>query len=224
MTDKPARGGTATQKRIRGVAMLLIALAAAGVWASGRMTWVTAQVFDDKAGDSTHKLVGAVWDPAGTPLALAMVAALIALMAVPPIVRRFIGALIALLAATASFRAVQLVGQDVDLYRAQQLLQSGVATQKASNPEQISDWAQVLSGDVHLFPVLFSMLVAVIGVIGGIIIAMNPGTKDKGYSRYETPEKRRTEAKQDLAENPDSGRVLWDALDAGVDPTDDEDK
>ena len=58
MTDKPARGGTATQKRIRGVAMLLIALAAAGVWASGRMTWVTAQVFDDKAGDSTHKLVG----------------------------------------------------------------------------------------------------------------------------------------------------------------------
>jgi hypothetical protein len=24
---------------------------------------------------------------------------------------------------------------------------------------------------------------------------------------------------EDLAENPDSGRVLWDALDAGIDPT-----
>ena len=215
---------TKTEKRIRGLAQLLVILAAAGVWGFSRMTWLTAEVFDDKAGESTHELVGAVWDPAGTPLALAMMAALIAAMAVPPVVRRIIGVLIALLSAGASFRAVQLVGAEPDLYRAQQLLRSGVATQNSSNPEQISAWAQVVSAEVHNLPVLLTVIVAVLGVCGGVVLAMKRGVSDTGYRRYETPERRREGAKQDLTENPDSGRVLWDALDAGVDPTDDERK
>lgn len=215
---------TKTEKRIRGLAQLLVILAAAGVWGFGRMNWVTAEVFDDKSGESTHQLVGAVWDPAGTPLALAMVAALIASLAVPPILRRIIGVLIAVLSAGASFRAVQLIGQEPDLYRAQQLLSSGVATQNSSNPEQISAWAQVLYAEVHNLPVILTVIVAVLGVCGGVILAMKPGTSDRGYSRYETPERRREGAKEDLSENPDSGRVLWDALDAGVDPTDEDRK
>src|SRR5699024_10791273 len=100
---------TKTEKRISGLAQLLVILAAAGVWGFSRMTWLPAEVSDDEAGDATHEPVGAVWGPAGTPLALAMMAALIATMSVPPVVRRIIGVLIALLSAGASFRAVQLV-------------------------------------------------------------------------------------------------------------------
>ena len=109
---------TKTEKRIRGLAQLLVILAAAGVWGFSRMTWLTAEVFDDKAGESTHELVGAVWDPAGTPLALAMMAALIATMAVPPVVRRIIGVLIALLSGGAGFRAGPPVGAVRDLHPA----------------------------------------------------------------------------------------------------------
>src|SRR5699024_11469204 len=106
---------TKTEKRIRGLAQLLVILAAAGVWGFSRMTWLTAEVFDDKAGESTHELVGGVWDPAGTPLALAMMAALIATLAVPPVVRRIIGVLIARLSAGARYRAGQRVRAEPDL-------------------------------------------------------------------------------------------------------------
>src|SRR5699024_244672 len=134
---------TKTEKRIRGLAQLLVILAAAGVWGFSRMTWLTAEVFDDKAGESTHELVGAVWDPAVTPLAVVWRAALIATLYSRPDDRRCIGVLVEVLSAGASLRAVQLVRAEPDLYRAQQLLRSGVATQNSSNPEQISAWAQV---------------------------------------------------------------------------------
>jgi uncharacterized membrane protein (TIGR02234 family) len=84
---------------------------------------------------------------------------------------------------------------------------------------QISDWAGVVSAQVHTFPVVLGLLAAACGVVGGVLLAMKPGEAGKGHSRYERPEVRRAGVAEDLAENPDSGRVLWDALDAGIDPT-----
>ncbi len=207
--------------RRRGLASGLILLSAAGLWGTGRMTWVTADIFDDKAGDSTHNVVGAVLDPAATPIALALLAALVLSLAMKPIVRRILGAVMVVLAGITSFRAVNLLTNDVDLARIQSLLSSGAATQKQNRPDQISEWAQVTSAHVHAFPVALALLAAALGVIGGVVLAMNPGGESKGSSRYETPEARRATAEQDLEENPESGRVMWDALDAGVDPTED---
>ena len=67
--------------------------------------------------------------------------------------------------------------------------------------------------------VLLAIVAAALGVIGGVILAMQPGERTEANSRYVTPEVRREHVHEDLADNPDSGRVLWDALDAGVDPT-----
>lgn len=221
MAEQAKSGNVA--KRNRRIALLLVVLSAAGLWASGRMVFVTVSVADDKAGDSVKELVGSVWDPAATPLALAMIAALILSMAVQPLARRILGVIIALLAAVASFRAVQLLVSDVDLARAQSLLTSGAATQKQSSPVQISDWARVVDASVHNGPVIIALVAAALGLVGGIILVMRPGEASKGHSRYETPEVRRADAEEDLAHNPDSSRVLWDALDAGVDPTEDDD-
>ncbi|HIW95529.1 MAG TPA: TIGR02234 family membrane protein [Candidatus Corynebacterium gallistercoris] len=214
---------TSTAKNNRRIALLLVVLSAAGLWASGRMVFVSATVSDDKAGDSVKELVGSVWDPAATPVALAMLAALVLSMAVQPLLRRILGVVVVLLAGVASFRSVQLLFGDADLARAQSLLTSGAATQKQSDPVQISDWARVVDATVHTGPVLVALLAAALGVIGGVILFMQPGEESTGHSRYETPEVRRAGAQEDLAANPDSSRVMWDAMDAGVDPTDDGD-
>ncbi|WP_459612135.1 TIGR02234 family membrane protein [Corynebacterium urogenitale] len=210
-------------KRNRRIAMVLVVLAAAGLWSSGRMKYVTASIFDDKSGDSVRTLVGSVWDPAATPLALAMLACLILSLAMQPVVRRVLGGLVVLLAATASFRSVMLLTSDVDLARVHDLLASGAATQKQSDPQTIAEWAQVVDAQVHYAPVVLAIAAAALGVIGGVILIMRPGEKSEGNSRYLTPEARRQSVHEDLAANPNSGRVLWDALDAGVDPTDNPD-
>ncbi|MGO2649731.1 MAG: TIGR02234 family membrane protein [Corynebacterium variabile] len=217
--------GTATKavkKRLNGrnLALVLTLLSAAGLWGTGQMTWLTASVVDDKTGESTEQIIGRVWDAAGTPLALAMLAAMILSFALAPMARRVLGGISAALAATAGFAAVMLLGGDPDLDRAQQLLTTGAATQKSTDPVQISDWATVVDASVHTFPVVLALLAAACGVVGGVLLAMKPGEARQGHSRYETPEARREGVLEDLNEEPGSGRVLWDALDAGVDPTD----
>ncbi|MGO1275529.1 TIGR02234 family membrane protein [Corynebacterium variabile] len=212
----------AVKKRLNGrnLALVLTLLSAAGLWGTGQMTWLTASVVDDKTGESTEQIIGRVWDAAGTPLALAMLAAMILSFALAPMARRVLGGISAALAAIAGFAAVMLLGGDPDLDRAQQLLTTGAATQKSTDPVQISDWATVVDASVHTFPVVLALLAAACGVVGGVLLAMKPGESRQGHSRYETPEARREGVLEDLNEEPGSGRVLWDALDAGVDPTD----
>ncbi|MGO1949474.1 MAG: TIGR02234 family membrane protein [Mycobacteriaceae bacterium] len=209
-------------KRLSGrtLAILLTILSAAGLWGAGQMTWLTVTVDDDKSGETTETLVGSVWDAAGTPLALAMLAAMILSLAVPPWTRRVLGGVSAVLAGAAGFAAVNLLSGDPDLERARSLLTSGGASQRENDPVQISEWATVLDGEVHTGPVILLLAAAAIGVVGGVLLAMKPGEARKGHSRYETPEARREGVEEDLDANPGSGRVLWDALDAGVDPTD----
>jgi uncharacterized membrane protein (TIGR02234 family) len=149
-----------------------------------------------------------------------MLAAMILSFALAPMARRVLGGISAALAAIAGFAAVMLLGGDPDLDRAQQLLTTGAATQKSTDPVQISDWATVTDASVHTFPVVLALLAAACGVVGGVLLAMKPGEARQGHSRYETPEARREGVVEDLNEEPGSGRVLWDALDAGVDPTD----
>ena len=222
MTPAKDTATKAVKKRLNGrnLALVLTLLSAAGLWGTGQMTWLTASVVDDKTGESTEQIIGRVWDAAGTPLALAMLAAMILSFALAPMARRVLGGISAALAAIAGFAAVMLLGGDPDLDRAQQLLTTGAATQKSTDPVQISDWATVVDASVHTFPVVQALLAAACGVVGGVLLAMKPGEARQGHSRYETPEARREGVVEDLNEEPGSGRVLWDALDAGVDPTD----
>ncbi|MFZ2273814.1 Trp biosynthesis-associated membrane protein, partial [Corynebacterium variabile] len=83
----------AVKKRLNGrnLALVLTLLSAAGLWGTGQMTWLTASVVDDKTGESTEQIIGRVWDAAGTPLALAMLAAMILSFALAPMARRVLG-------------------------------------------------------------------------------------------------------------------------------------
>lgn len=212
------RAGSSKQR----LASILIALGAAGLWAASRMVLLTATVADDKGGDTTKGLVGATWDAALTPVALAMLAALVLSLALQPVGRRIVGAVVAALAGLASFRSVQLLTNSVDLGRVKTLLTSGTATQRQSDPVTISDWATITGVEIHTAPILIALGAAAAALIGGALLAMQPGGVSGGHSRYATPETRRADAAAELAANPSSSQVLWDAMDAGVDPTDDE--
>lgn len=204
----------------RTLSMFLILLGAAGLWGAGQMTWLTVDVDDDKSGSSVETLNGSVWDPAGTPVALALLAMLILSFAVRPVVRRVLGVIAAALSALGGVAAVTLLTTDPDLERARSLLSSGAATRRENDPTEISDWATVVDASVHTGPLVLLLLGASAGIVGGVLMVMRPGAERKGHSKYETPEARREGVEQDLDDNPDSGRVMWDALDAGVDPTD----
>ena len=53
------------------------------------------------------------------------------------------------------------------------------------------------------------------------MLARNPGEdKTKVSSKYETPAARQAKLGEDLETSADSGRVMWDALDSDIDPTD----
>ena len=128
----------------------------------------------------------------------------------------------AVIAATAAWSPLQLITSGADPERALDLLSSGAATQRANAPVTVSDWAEVQDLAVHSTGPVISIVMAALGVLGGALLLVRPGgTGAKRRSgAYETPEVRRERVRDDLSREPESGRVLWDALDAGVDPTD----
>lgn len=223
MTDdlKTAKKSDKKSDRRPGAALLLIALSAAGLWLAGRAAWLTVVTFDDKSGEAVNDLVGATWAPETTALALTLIAAVGATLILGGIGRRIVGALAAIVAVAASWSPMQLVTTGADPQRALDLLSSGAATQRANAPVTVSDWAQVQELTVHVAGPIAAIIAAALGVLGGTLLLARPGgASRKRTGAYETPEVRRERVREDLRNEPQSGRVLWDALDAGVDPTD----
>lgn len=205
--------------------LLVIVIGAIGLWVSSRFTWLTVHTFDDKAGDAVTALVGAAWAPELAPVGLAIIAGVFATLILGRWGRRIVGALIALLAVGASWTPMRLLstGKDsLDTQRVLDLLTSGAATQRANAPVTISDWAQVDTVDMHYWAPALALVACALALFGGVLLIRQPGEAKKKTSAYETPEVRRQRLKENLKAEPESGRVLWDALDAGVDFTDDE--
>lgn len=204
--------------------ILLIALGAVGLWIASRATWLTVNTLDDKSGSATNELVGAVWAPEITALALVLLAGCVATLIMGSIGRRIVGVISAAAAIVASWSPMQLLSQGedgVDRGRALDLLTSGSATQRANAPVTVADWAQVESLQVHTLGAIGALVASALALVGGVMLLVRPGSvKKQKSSAYENPEVRKQRIREDLENDPQSGRVLWDALDAGVDPTD----
>ncbi|MBV7296166.1 TIGR02234 family membrane protein [Corynebacterium sp. TAE3-ERU12] len=203
------------------MALGLIALSAAVMWLAGRASWLTVTTFDDKSGGETHEIAGAYWAAVITPLVLTLLAGAAAALILGGLGRRVVGVFAAGVAAAAAWQPLELLTRGADSDRALTLLQTGQATQRANDPITVSDWAVVQTTEVHNLGPIALIVGAALGVIGGVLLAMRPGAAaSRRSSAYETPEVRRERAQEDLDDDPNSGRALWDALDAGVDPTD----
>lgn len=209
-------------KGVSRLGALGLGLGAIVMWAGSRMAWLTVNYFDDRSGSGSIDLAGGVWSTEVTAVILLLLAGMIAGFVVRRWGRRIIGAISALAAIGAMISPLSLIFGTPDPERAHSLLTSGAASQKAANPVTIAEWAEIGQVDVHVGGPLLVAFGALIAIIGGIAMAIKPGFDSRKLNKYETAAMRREKLEEDLESTPDSGRVMWDALDADIDPTDHE--
>ncbi|GAB2704470.1 TIGR02234 family membrane protein [Nocardia thraciensis] len=214
----------------------LLAVAAIALWASSRMAWVTLVSSDGLTQPRTHRLNGGEWFGALTPLALVLVAAIAAVFATRGWLRRVLGVVIALLAAVAAVPGYALVTG------------RGQLAERAATLAELPARAQVDQVTSASFPAVLSLVGAVAAFGAGVLLARMPRETARLSGKYDNPVFRRAAAADQVAaqqaktaerqpggdakagaSQPDSAapdqlseRVLWDALDAGADPTDDQ--
>ncbi|MRH89975.1 TIGR02234 family membrane protein [Nocardia sp. SYP-A9097] len=219
--------GAAKKRRPIG-AVALLALAAALLWVSSRMTWVTLDVVSELGPGRTMHLNGGSWFGALTPLALVLVATIAAVFAARGWWRRGLGVVVAVLAAVAAVPAYAL------------LKGAGKTAERAGRLAELRDWEHVGGTQTSTLPAVLTIIGALAAFGAGVLLTRMPSESAAPMSgKYDNPVFRKSEAAEQVAEHhavkraaesgsqqtaaePLSGRVLWDALDAGADPTDDE--
>lgn len=243
-TDTGESEDDTTAKRARPVLpVALLAVGAAALWGSSRMTWVTLRSSDGLTEPRTQHLDGGLWFGALTPLALVLLASIAAVFATKGWLRRLIGVVVALVAAVAAVPGLAL------------LTQHGKLAERAARLAELPARAHVDAATAATFPAALSVVGALAAFAAGVLLARMPETTARMSGKYDNPVFRRAAAAEQVAElrrtgeaesaakgadtprpatpasppqtpEPESGelsqRVLWDALDAGADPTDDE--
>ncbi|WP_406273513.1 TIGR02234 family membrane protein [Nocardia sp. NBC_00881] len=198
--------------------VVLLALAATALWGSSRMTWVTIASSDGLTQPRTDQLNGGVWFGALTPLALVLLASIATVLATRGWLRRVVGVLIALVAAVAAVPAFAL------------LTNSGKIAERAAELAELPARAQVGEATASALPAVLALLGAIAAFAAGALLTRMPAETGRLSGKYDNPVFRRAAATAEVtqrrtetseAEPPPqlSERVLWDALDAGTDPT-----
>ena len=194
------------------IAALLLAVSAAVLWAASRMAWITVDTFDDKSGDATNVIIGGLWSTEQTAVAMLLLAGSIAGFALRRVGRRVVVVISALAGIGVSWAPLGLLAGEPDPQRAHQLLSTG-------EEAKIAAWAEIANLDVTSAGPALAMFGAAVALFGGVLLAMKPGTDSAKLNRYERKQDRAAKISRDLEAEPDSGRVMWDALDADIDPT-----
>ncbi|AWB81617.1 TIGR02234 family membrane protein [Corynebacterium yudongzhengii] len=202
------------------IGALLLGLGALILWIGSRMRWVSVDVNDELSGASQHELVGATWSTESMAVALVLLVAMIAGLALRRLGRRLSGIIGALAAVGVSLTPVRLLTAGADPERAHNLLLTGAASQRADAPVSIAEWAEVTATSVQAAGPVVALIGAAVAVFGAVLLATQPGADGAKMNKYERAAARREKLAEDLENSPDSGRVMWDALDDDIDPTD----
>ncbi|MFI6216227.1 TIGR02234 family membrane protein [Nocardia brasiliensis] len=201
--------------------LVLLAFAAAALWGASRLTWVTVTSSDGLTEPRTDRLNGGVWFGALTPLALVLLASVAAVLATRGWLRRVLGVLIALVAAVAAVPAFAL------------LTSSGKIAERAATLAELPARAQVEQATTAPLPAVLALLGALAAFVAGALLTRMPQDTARLSGKYDNPVFRRAAATEQVTQRRDaqagtepnagqlSERVLWDALDAGTDPTED---
>jgi uncharacterized membrane protein (TIGR02234 family) len=193
------------------VAQLLLVLSGLALWVASRMTWVDVTSFDGLGQPKATTLNGAAWSTALVPLALVALAAAVAALAVRGWVLRLVGVLVAVATVGMGYLGIGLwVIRDVAV-RAADLAQIPLT---ALIGTQRHHWGAALT------------LVAAVCALAGAVLLVRSATRvgsaaTKGTGKYLAPAAKREAARRENPEDGMSERMIWDALDEGVDPTQD---
>ncbi|EID18097.1 TIGR02234 family membrane protein [Mycolicibacterium phlei] len=188
-----------------------LALAAAGLWGASRLTWVEVTSFDGLGQPKTVALSGGTWSTALVPLAVLLLAAAVAALAVRGWPLRALAVLVAAVSAGTAYLAISLwVITDVAV-RASNLAESPVA--------------DIIGTQRHYTGAVLTLVASVLTLVCAVLLMRSAGRDTATPARYS----RRTAPPQARTGDTQSGetmseRAIWDALDAGTDPTDPDNK
>lgn len=174
-------------------AALVLAVAAALLWAASAVTWVDQRYRTPFSGDVTFSATGAMVRPELVPVALVALAAIAAVLATGRWLRRVLGVVLCLAGAFLVWRGV---GQPVaGAYR-------GVP----------SGSAPIAGPSVNPVGPVFMVIAALALAGAGFLVARYAHRMPEMGAKYAAPGENRTVK--------DPHKRLWDALDEGEDPTD----
>ncbi|MBY0442946.1 MAG: TIGR02234 family membrane protein [Mycobacteriaceae bacterium] len=196
-------------------AQVLLLIAAGALWVASRLPWVIVHTFDGLGPPKTVTLSGASWSTALLPLAVLLLAAVVAAVAVRGWLLRVLAVLVAALSLAIGYLAVSLwVIPDVAV-RGVGLVDVPVLS--------------LVGTERRYWGALAALVAAVATLIASaLLIRAVALSRASGFTRYVTPAVRRArirgnaggQATGGAIESPMSPRMLWDALDEGHDPTD----
>ncbi|WP_054811384.1 TIGR02234 family membrane protein [Nocardia arizonensis] len=198
-------------------AIVLLAMAAAAMWGASRLTWVTVSSTDGLTEPRTDELNGGTWFGALTPLALVLLAGIAAVLATRGWLRRVVGVLIGLVAAVTAVPAFALVTG------------SGATERRAATLAELPGRATVTEVLTAPFPAWLTLAAAIATFVAAVMLTRMPEQTARLSGKYDNPVFRRAAATEEVGRRQRgdetggdlSERVLWDALDAGADPTED---
>jgi uncharacterized membrane protein (TIGR02234 family) len=187
------------------IAPALLVVAAAGLWAASRLTWVELRTFDQLSPPKIVSLSGAAWSSALLPLALVLLATAVATLAVRGWPLRMLALLLAVVSLATGYLAISLwVVPDVAV--------------RGADLAHVPVLLLVGSQRHYLGPVI-TLVAAGCALVGAVLLMRAAALARGTATKYVTPAARRALAHDDDAVM--SERMIWDALDEGRDPTQD---
>lgn len=186
------------------IAQALLVVAAAGLWAASRLTWVDLRTFDGLGPPKLVALPGAAWSSALVPLALLLLATAVAALAVRGWPLRMLALLVAVASLAIGYLAISLwVIPDVAV-RGADIAHVPVLT---------------LVGSQRHYPgPAITLATAICTLVAAVLLMRAAASAHGAVTKYLTPAARRALSQPD--EKTMSERMIWDALDEGRDPTD----
>ncbi|WP_190822430.1 Trp biosynthesis-associated membrane protein [Saccharopolyspora pogona] len=206
MTTEPGSETTARPARSKGLlwSVVLLALVAAGLmWGASALTWVGQRYRTPFGTEVTGGFTGEDLRPELVPMALAALAAVAAVLATGGLFRRVVGVLIAVAGGLLAWRAAQLYTS------------GWFATGKPADVPPGSTPIGELSSQPY-GPLLMAAG-ALLLFVAGLLVAFRAGRMPAMGAKYSAPG-----AAKPRSHDPE--RQMWNDLDAGRDPTDEQDR
>lgn len=190
------------------IAQMLLVVAAGGLWAASRLTWVAVQSFDGLGQPRNLTLTGAQWSNALLPLAVLLLAAAVAGLAVRGWLLRALAVLVALATLALGYLGVSLVVTPDVGPRGAELAGVSVIT--------------LVGSERHYPGAVVTLVAAALALLAAVLLMRSAATEKHSSSRYAAPSARRAAVLDGGADAAFSERGMWDALDEGRDPTDEQ--
>ncbi|MDN5759517.1 MAG: TIGR02234 family membrane protein [Tomitella sp.] len=216
LVDEDSRGAAARRRQTRTMVLVavLLLLGALAVWWSSRMVWVDYTYENGLLPPVEDTIDGSGWATELTPLALVLLAGIAAMFAVRGWAQRIVGALVA--AAGAGVLARSIVA-----------LTSAIDPADIVRIDELRAGAVVTASHAHPGAVILAIVGGLLAAAAGFVLIARPRPRQVLPSKYETPAARRDSVtramaamSEDSTDDDMTQRLIWEALDAGTDPTD----